>query len=92
MGQAGRNQRINPNYIYVAKDIITRRQQQQQQQNVRESVWFLGNFQNIYERGPQTQYEGNWKWNCRFFILQSLWDMNSMRKGREKEEEWPDCI
>lgn len=87
MGQAGRNQRINANYIYVAKEIITG---QQQQQNVRESVWFLGNFQNIYERGPQ--HEGDWKWNCRFFILQSLWDMNSMRKGREKEEEWPDCI
>ena len=89
MGQAGRNQRINANYIYVAKEIIAG---QQQQQNVRESVWFLGYFQNIYERGPQTQHEGDWKWNCRFFILQSLWDMNSMRKGREKEEEWPDCI
>lgn len=89
MGQAGRNQRTNANYIYVAKEIITG---QQQQQNVRESVWFLGNFQNIYERGPQTQHEGDWKWNCRFFILQSLWDMNSMRKGREKEEEWPDGI
>ena len=89
MGQARRNQRINANYIYVAKEIITG---QQQQQNVRESVWFLGNFQNIYERGPQTQHEGDWKWNCRFFILQSLWDMNSMRKGREKEEEWPDGI
>lgn len=80
MGQAGRNQRINPNYIYVAKEIITG---QQQQQNVRESVWFLGNFQNIYERGPQTQHEGDWKWNCRFFYITVIvgHEFNEKREG-----------
>lgn len=53
---------------------------------------FLEIFRTYMKGDHKTQHEGDWKWNCRFFILQSLWDMNSMRKGREKEEEWPDGI